>query len=106
MRLALVGLSVGMGVMEGFDNGAIFSLYVAAFVVFQALVGEGNLGMKLAKGVGRTVGVAVFAAFIAAHAITILTGTQIKGIIGMQQDAQTREANWTFATQFSLPKIE
>jgi hypothetical protein len=37
-RLALAGLAVGVSVMEGADNGAIFSLFVAAYVVYQALV--------------------------------------------------------------------
>src|SRR5581483_4365748 len=36
-RVILAGLAVGLGVMEGFDNGAIFSLFVAAYALFQAL---------------------------------------------------------------------
>ena len=32
----LAGLAVGMGVTEGADIGAMFSLLVAAFVVYQA----------------------------------------------------------------------
>src|SRR5438105_68532 len=31
LRAALAGLAVGMGVIEGADNGVIFSLFVAAF---------------------------------------------------------------------------
>lgn len=36
-RIALAGLAVGICVMEGADNGAIFSIFVAAFVVYQAI---------------------------------------------------------------------
>src|SRR5206468_2932421 len=37
-RVVLAGMAVGMGVMEAFDIGAIFSLFVAAFVLYQAWV--------------------------------------------------------------------
>jgi hypothetical protein len=37
MRLALAGMAVGVSVIEGADNGAIFSLFVAAYVIYQAL---------------------------------------------------------------------
>jgi hypothetical protein len=36
-RLALAGMAIGISVMEGADNGAIFSLFVAAYVIYQAL---------------------------------------------------------------------
>jgi hypothetical protein len=36
-RLALAGMAVGVSVIEGADNGAIFSLFIAAYVVYQAL---------------------------------------------------------------------
>src|ERR1017187_4072337 len=42
LRVALAGFAVGMGVMEAFDIGAIFSMVVAAFVVYQALASEGD----------------------------------------------------------------
>ena len=35
-RLALAGLAVGVNVMEAADIGAIFSVFVAAFVLFQS----------------------------------------------------------------------
>ena len=34
LRVAVAGLTVGMGVMEGADIGAIFSVYVAAFMMY------------------------------------------------------------------------
>ena len=36
-RLALAGMAVGVSVIEGADNGAIFSLFVAAYVIYEAL---------------------------------------------------------------------
>ncbi|HUZ07093.1 MAG TPA: hypothetical protein VMV89_06345, partial [Candidatus Paceibacterota bacterium] len=36
-RMALAGLAVGMNVMEGADNGAIFSVFIAAFILVRAL---------------------------------------------------------------------
>jgi hypothetical protein len=45
LNAILAGLAVGMGVVEGADNGVIFSLYVAAFVFFQSFV-EGNSSMQ------------------------------------------------------------
>jgi hypothetical protein len=54
MRLALAGLAVGVNVMEAFDIGAIFSLFVAAFVLFKALTDESGPGwLKWGRGVGQ-----------------------------------------------------
>lgn len=39
-RLALAGMAVGISVMEGADNGAIFSVFVAAYVVFQSVISK------------------------------------------------------------------
>ena len=36
LKVTLAGFAIGMGVMEGFDLGGIFSLVVAAFVLYQA----------------------------------------------------------------------
>ena len=109
LRLALAGLAVGMGVMEAYDIGALFSLFVAAFVLYQALFltdeGSGFTG-KLGNGMVRTIVVAGFAAFIALHTITMLWGTQIHGIVGTAQDEETKEKHWDIATQWSLPKVE
>src|ERR1019366_2201391 len=80
VRVALAGFAVGLGVMEAFDIGAIFSLVVAAFVVFQALAGEGTMPRRLAAGVVRLAVVVVFAAFIAISAVSSLVSTQIKGV--------------------------
>src|SRR5256885_11925190 len=39
--------------MDGFDVGAIYSFYVAAFVLFQALMAQGAIAKKIATGLGR-----------------------------------------------------
>jgi len=105
-KLALAGLAVGMGVMEGVDNGAIFSLFVAAFVMFWSLAETGPLSRRWARGIGHVALVAAFAALIAAQSLTVLIGTQIQGVAGTGQDAGTKQEKWDWATQWSLPKRE
>ena len=108
IRYCLAGFAVGWGVMEGFDIGAIFSLFTAAFVMFQAWNTENgpSLGAKLSRGVLRTAVVAICAGIIATQAINSLIGTQIQGVVGTGQDAKTKEAHWDNATGWSLPKLE
>jgi hypothetical protein len=106
-RLALAGLAVGVNVIEAADIGAIFSLLVAAFALYKALV-DGNRPMlaRLGRGVGTVAVIAVFAGFMAAQTVVSLIGSQIQGIAGTSQDPETKLRNWDWATQWSLPKIE
>jgi hypothetical protein len=106
IRVALAGFAVGMAVMEAFDIGAIFSLVVAAFVVFQALAGVGPAGKRLAGGIARLAIVVAFAGFIAVSAVSTLVGTQIQGVAGMGQDAASKAQRWDEATMWSMPKLE
>ncbi len=107
IRLALAGLAVGFNVMEAADIGAIFSLFVAAFVLFKAIADEsGPLIAKVGRGIGRVAIIGMFAGFIATQTVVSLVGSQITGIVGTAQDAETKIRNWDFATQWSLPKIE
>jgi hypothetical protein len=106
LRVALAGLAVGMGVVEGADIGAIFSLYVAAFVVYQAWISREAGAKSLLTGIGRVAVLAGFAVFIAVQSLSVLITTQIKGVAGTQQDKETKEQHWDFATQWSLPKRE
>jgi hypothetical protein len=107
VRLALAGLCVGMNVVEAVDIGALYSLFVAAFVFFKSVFGEeGVIAKKLVRGVGSVVIVAVFAGFIALQTVLSLVGTQIQGIAGHGQDEAAKAANWDFATQWSEPKLE
>jgi hypothetical protein len=104
LRVALAGMAVGVGIMEAYDIGAIFSLYVAAFIIYKALfLEEGKFAVKAGRGILRVALVAGFAAFISFHALTSLIGTQLKGIASAQAD---KAEAWDFATQWSLPKAE
>ena len=107
VRTALAGLAIGMGVMEGADIGALFSMLVAAFVLYNAWAGtEGTPGKRFRIGIGQVVVVAACAMFIAISTVTTLISTNIKGVAGTQQDSQTKAQRWDFATQWSLPKRE
>ncbi|HRY47900.1 MAG TPA: hypothetical protein P5186_07630 [Candidatus Paceibacterota bacterium] len=105
-KLLLAGFAVGMGILQGYDIGAIFSLYVAAFTAFVALTQPGSWGSRIGRAVGRVALVAVAAAFIAAHGLMTLIGTQIVGVADVEEQTKSSEEQWTFATQWSLPKIE
>jgi hypothetical protein len=105
-RIALAGLAVGMGVAEGADVGAIFSVYVALFAMFQAWNSEGPVLPKLTVGAVKVGVVAVFALFLAAQPISALVATAIKGVAGTKQDEATKQERWSFSTQWSLPKSE
>jgi hypothetical protein len=106
-RIALAGFAVGINVMESADIGALFSLLAAAYVVYHTVVATGgNTASRLARGAARVIVIAVCAAFLAAYALTGLIGTQIKGIVGMQQDPETKAQRWNEATHWSLHKRE
>lgn len=104
---ALAGFATGLGVMEGFDTGALFSLVVAAFALFLTwTVSQGTPGVRLAQGAGRVALVAVCAGFIATYTLGTLISTQVTGVVGMEQDKETRDRRYVEATIWSLPKIE
>ncbi len=105
-KLILAGAAVGMGLMEAYDVGAIFSLYVAAYALFLALISDGPAVLRTAKGIGRVALVAVCAGLVAAQALSTLVGTQVKGVAGMEQTEANLQKRWDEATQWSLPKIE
>lgn len=107
VRWALAGLCVGANVMQGADIGAIFSLFIAAFVLVKTVVDEsGPIPIKVARSVGRVAVVAVFAGFIAWQAISSLLSVAVTGVAGTAQDAETKARQWNWATQWSEPKIE
>jgi len=96
-------------VMESFDVGGIFSLYVAFFVIMAAINRE-NVGLKElvpsgVKGMGLLVVLALSAALMAGHTLINLMRTEGKVAVAQQQQ-QTKEQKWNFATQWSLPKGE
>jgi len=106
LRVVLAGFAVGLGVSEAYDIGALFSIFVAAFAVFQSLVTEGPRTKRVFNAVGRLAVVAICAGFIASAALATLIGTQIKGVVGMAQDAESKAERWNQVVQYSIPKIE
>ncbi len=108
VRLALAGFCVGMNVMEAADIGALYSVFIAAFVFYKSIWvdTEGNVIQKMVRGFSRVAVIAACAGFIALQSIVGLVGTQIQGIAGTAQDTETKAAHWDFVTQWSLPKME
>ena len=106
-RLALAGFAVGMNVMESSDIGAIFSVFVAAFVFYKSVTDEsGSVLVNSVWGIGRVALVAAFAGFIALQTVISLVGVSIQGVAGMSQDTESKAEHWNWATQWSMPKAE
>ena len=116
VNAALAGLCVGMGVIEGADNGAIFSLFIAAYVVFQSFSDETVLTRRLA-GFVRLGIVGICAALLAAQVLVTLAGIASKTSRGgptagaaasmsPEEKEADEERRWVFATQWSLPPQE
>lgn len=106
VRYPLAGLAVGMGVMEAYDIGAIFSVFTAMFVAFHALNTSQSAVKGLVHGGLRVATLAVFAGVLAAVVLASLIETQIKGIVGTGQDAQSKAEQWDKATWGSFPISE
>jgi hypothetical protein len=106
-RFVLAGFCVGINVTEAADIGALYSVFIAGFVLFKSLVEtEDTFVVKAVRGLGRVAVIAVFAGFIGAQAITGLISTSIAGVAGTAQDSETKAEHWDWATQWSLPKKE
>jgi hypothetical protein len=102
----LAGLAVGLGVCEGFDVGAILSIFVGMFALFYTLSEEGAVARRVSVAVVTETLMVFFAGFIAIHTISTLVMTQVEGIAGTKQDDKTRESRWVPDTRWSLPKLE
>ncbi len=106
LRVVLAGLAVGMGVTEGADVGAIFSLFVATFIAYQTLITEGPRGRTAATGLGRLMLVMIFAFLLASQAISQLVATNVEDMSVGDPDATNAAQRWDWATQWSLSKRE
>jgi hypothetical protein len=106
LKAILAGCAVGLGVMEGFDVGAIFSLFTAAFAFLSVIATERATAKTLTRGFATVAIMAVSAGVIAAQTVSGLIGTQVKGVVGMAQDEATKRQRWDEATRWSLPKAE
>jgi len=109
IKTILAGLAIGMSISEGGDNGAIFSLFIAAYafcmVLFQEKPGVTFMAKAL-QGAGRVALMAAFAGLMAVHILNLFVDVAVVGVEGAKQDAQTKARQWDFATQWSLPKLE
>ena len=106
MKAALAGLAVGMSVMEGFDSGAILSVYAGIFLVFLCCITGTSLARRLSRSAVMGLLMVLCAVWIAASTLSSLIGTSIIGIAGMGQTAAEKQRRWTEATMWSLPKLE
>lgn len=110
LKAGLAGFCIGLGVMEGFDVGALYSVLVGIFAFFVGWLVTGatgtGTGARVFNGVGRGAVVALFAVWMAAHILISLVQTQVTGIAGTGQDEESKAKRWDFATQWSLPKKE
>jgi hypothetical protein len=105
-RAIFAGLAIGMGVMEGFDVGAILSVYVGVYAIYRVLSEEAPIGTRVVRAFACEVVMIFFAGFIAVHTLATLVATQIEGVQSMGQDEETKQNRWNAATQWSLPKTE
>jgi hypothetical protein len=115
-NLALAGICVGLGLMEGYDVGALFSLYIAAFVLFGFVIKpletgkQTALGQAAGRGLAGIAVVALAAGLAASQTMSTLVGTQLQDadddLQTPAQRAAAKERQWTFLTQWSLPKME
>ena len=106
LHVILAGYCIGMGVVEGFDNGAIMSLYIAAWLFLLWFLNRPQKGKQLGKATIFVAIMAIASALLAAQTLRTLVTTQIQGVSGTQQDTKTKEERWDWATQWSLPKTE
>ena len=105
-KAVLAGLAIGSGVTEGFDVGAIMSVFIGMFMAGWFLSEEGGYGKKWLKTAGVSMLAVLFSGWTAFNTTSGLINTQIKGIVGAGQNQQEKAQRWNFATQWSLPKLE
>ena len=103
IKAILAGLAVGMSVMEGFDSGAILSVYVGIFTVFLCWITESTVARRMGKSVSVGVWLVFSSVLISCSTLYTLVGTQIQGVADA---GYTPKQKWDFATTWSLPKME
>lgn len=109
LKTILAGLAIGLSVSEGGDNGAIFSLFFAAYVGFihwHHRKSEAGPGKRLFTAGGKLAVMVTCALLIASQIVDIFFGFSGSGIAGLGQQGMTKEQKWSWATQWSLPKME
>ncbi|MEI7733513.1 MAG: hypothetical protein WCO56_28340 [Verrucomicrobiota bacterium] len=102
----LAGFAVGLSISEGADNGAIFSLFVAAYATAHAVLEADGWATKILRHGVRMILIVVAAVVMAFPSLSAYMGISITGVAGMEEKQQSKEARWDWATQWSLPKLE
>ncbi len=105
-RLVLAGVCLGMALNEGIDVAALLSPFLAALVLVREWRAGGPTVARIGRAAGKIVLVAVCSALVALHTLSVLSGTQVKGVAGMEQAPESKEQRWDWATQWSMPKGE
>jgi len=103
---AIAGLSAGMVVMEGYDTGAILSLYAGVFIVFYFLALSPNPVREVPKTIAVGSVMVFFALMIASSTLYTLIEISFKGVAKVGESAAEKQARWEFTTQWSFPKLE
>jgi hypothetical protein len=111
VKAALAGICVGLVVMEGFDVGAILSIYVGIFVLFFFARKSATLLQGLPTAIGVDLVVVLFALLISASTLStfytlVLTPDKAKSTPAAEQTAAEKKEHWNFLTQWSFPKVE
>lgn len=106
VKAALSGLAIGMTVMEGFDVGAILSIYVGIFIVFYMLTNATDPVKAAPKTIGTGVVVVLFALLISASTIYTLIGSTFTESASTGKSDSDKREHWIFLTTYSFPKME
>ena len=120
LKGALAGFATGMAVMEGFDVGAILSIYVGIFLAFLFLTAKEEPKPQRVRKTLLVGGLVVICALlISLSTIYTLVVTQIQGTgsddarqngssaLRVLADRWEDEGDrWDFTTQWSIPKVE
>ncbi|HYE31845.1 MAG TPA: hypothetical protein VEH27_10470, partial [Methylomirabilota bacterium] len=83
LKAMLAGACVALSIMEGFDVGALYSLWLGAFAFYTGWLRPGTTGARILRGAAQLAVVALFAVVVSAAALQTLIGTQIVGVAGM-----------------------
>ncbi|MDB6055203.1 MAG: hypothetical protein JWN25_2726, partial [Verrucomicrobiales bacterium] len=103
-KVILAGFCVGIAVMEGADNGTIFSVYIGVFVGFLFLIVDGL--QDAPKKIAKIATLVIAAAILASPVVLSLLQTQISDTTLSESEGKSPEEHWYWATQYSLPKLE
>lgn len=106
MRFPMAGFFTGLAVMEGGDVGAILSLYVGVFALWEAATQPGLSAPVAARRLMQIAILVLCAGWMAFHTVSTLVRTSIIGVSGMDSASQSTAQRWDFATALSLPLDE